>query len=146
LAGRERRDAMTILGPSLTPRQRQVYDFIRAYAAKHGYGPTVRALAEHFGFRSARGALSHLRPLEKQGLLQRLAFSVRAIRLVPWEEAGAGAMAVLPRGPSVQLRDGQLVVDFGLGRVVLGREEALRLTRALQNAATNLAGAETPAL
>ena len=54
----------------LTPRQRQVLDFIQSFAGKQGYPPTVREIAGHFGI-DYRAAFDHLRALEKKGSLTR---------------------------------------------------------------------------
>jgi repressor LexA len=54
----------------LTPRQREVLDFIRNFSAKEGYPPTVREIAGHFQI-DYRAAIDHLRALEKKGSLTR---------------------------------------------------------------------------
>jgi DNA-binding MarR family transcriptional regulator len=129
---------MIILCPFLTPRQRQVYEYLRTSLAERGYAPTVREIAAHFGLRSARSVMAHLRPLERQGFVQRLHFTTRAIWLVPGEEAGEEAMRVLPRPPTVRPVGEGLVVDLGTATVALGRDEALRLARALRDTANRL--------
>jgi repressor LexA len=54
----------------LTPRQRQVLNYIQGFLAEQGYPPTVREIAGHFGI-DYRAALDHLRALEKKGSLTR---------------------------------------------------------------------------
>jgi len=54
----------------LTPRQREILDFIQTFAAEQGYPPTVREIAGHFGI-DYRAAVDHLRALEKKGSLTR---------------------------------------------------------------------------
>ena len=54
----------------LTPRQRQVLNYIQEFLAEQGYPPTVREIAGHFGI-DYRAALDHLRALEKKGSLTR---------------------------------------------------------------------------
>ena len=63
----------------LTPRQREVLDFIQGFAAKQGYPPTVREIAGHFRI-DYRAAIDHLRALEKKGRLTRSSKS-RGIRV-----------------------------------------------------------------
>jgi repressor LexA len=63
----------------LTSRQRQVLSFIQSFAAEHGYPPTVREIAGHFGI-DYRAAIDHLRALEKKGSLTRSSKS-RGIQL-----------------------------------------------------------------
>ncbi len=54
----------------LTPRQKQILDFIQIFAADQGYPPTVREIAGHFQI-DYRAAIDHLRALEKKGSLTR---------------------------------------------------------------------------
>ena len=63
----------------LTPRQRQILNFIQHFAAEQGYPPTVREIAGHFGI-DYRAAIDHLRALEKKGSLVRSSRS-RAIQV-----------------------------------------------------------------
>ena len=54
----------------LTPRQRQILNFIQSFTAEQGYPPTVREIAGHFQI-DYRAAIDHLRALEKKGSLTR---------------------------------------------------------------------------
>ncbi|MGA2959132.1 MAG: transcriptional repressor LexA [Thermodesulfobacteriota bacterium] len=54
----------------LTPRQRQILNFIQSFTAEQGYPPTVREIAGHFRI-DYRAAIDHLRALEKKGSLTR---------------------------------------------------------------------------
>ena len=67
---------------TLTPRQREIYDFIKEKIETRGYGPTVREIGLGFEIRSPNGVMCHLKALEKKGLIVREGFSARAIRLV----------------------------------------------------------------
>ena len=66
----------------LTPRQREVYDFISDKIRNRGYGPTVREIGDYFEIRSPNGVVCHLKALEKKGLISREANRSRAIRLI----------------------------------------------------------------
>jgi repressor LexA len=55
---------------NLTPRQKEVLDFIQDFTGKQGYPPTVREIAGRFGI-DYRAAIDHLRALEKKGSLVR---------------------------------------------------------------------------
>lgn len=70
----------------LTDRQAEVFDFIRECIHTNACPPTVREIAEHFGFRSPKGASDHLAALERKGWIDRLPGSSRGIRLVDEEE------------------------------------------------------------
>ncbi|WP_228714515.1 transcriptional repressor LexA [Posidoniimonas corsicana] len=65
----------------LTPRQREVFDFIRGLIQNRGYGPTVREIGEHFSINSPNGVMCHLKALEKKGLITREPNMSRAIQL-----------------------------------------------------------------
>jgi repressor LexA len=54
----------------LTPRQREVLNFIQGFSSERGYPPTVREIAGHFRI-DYRAALDHLRALERKGSLTR---------------------------------------------------------------------------
>jgi SOS-response transcriptional repressor LexA len=54
-----------------TARQQKVLDFMRSYAAAHGYPPTLREIGAHMGIRSTNGVNDHLRALERKGLIRR---------------------------------------------------------------------------
>jgi repressor LexA len=66
----------------LTPRQKEIYDFIRLKIESRGYGPTVREIGLNFGIASPNGVMCHLKALEKKGLIKREGFSARAIELI----------------------------------------------------------------
>ena len=55
---------------NLTPRQREIFNFIQGFSAEQGYPPTVREIAGHFKI-DYRAALDHLRALERKGSLTR---------------------------------------------------------------------------
>jgi repressor LexA len=66
----------------LTKRQKEIFDFIRRYAAKTGYPPTVREIGKAVGLHSSSTVHAHLANLEKAGLLRRDPSKPRAIELL----------------------------------------------------------------
>jgi repressor LexA len=66
----------------LTKRQKEIFDFIRRYAAKTGYPPTVREIGKAVGLHSSSTVHAHLANLEKIGLLKRDPSKPRAIELL----------------------------------------------------------------
>jgi repressor LexA len=66
----------------LTKRQKEIFDFIRRYAAKHGYPPTVREIGKAVGLGSPSTVHAHLANLEKIGLLKRDPSKPRAIEVL----------------------------------------------------------------
>jgi repressor LexA len=83
----------------LSPRQQQIYDFVLAYAEKHGYPPTVREIGAEVGLASPSTVHVHLAKLEEAGYVRRDPTKPRALELVGRERApsrGAGEVRVLP--------------------------------------------------
>jgi repressor LexA len=66
----------------LTKRQKEIFDFIRRYASKYGYPPTVREIGKAVGLHSSSTVHAHLANLEKVGLLRRDPTKPRAIELL----------------------------------------------------------------
>lgn len=63
----------------LTERQRQLLDFLRQQQRQNGVMPSTREIQRHFGFASQTAAMSHLRALERKGVIQRHANKARAV-------------------------------------------------------------------
>ena len=56
---------------ALTPRQKEIYHFIRGKIQGRGYGPTVREIGLQFQIKSPNGVMCHLKALQKKGLIHR---------------------------------------------------------------------------
>jgi len=65
----------------LTPRQKQVLDFITRQIDEHGYPPTLREISQEIGTSGTVTALSHLEALERKGYLRRELGTSRTISL-----------------------------------------------------------------
>jgi repressor LexA len=79
----------------LTKRQKEIFDFIRKYAAKTGYPPTVREIGKAVGLHSSSTVHAHLANLEKLGLLKRDPSKPRAIELL-FEKVDKAVSVVKP--------------------------------------------------
>jgi len=55
----------------LTPRQRQVLEFLKEYISERGYPPTVREIARELRIKWTKGVEKHLQALEKKGYIKR---------------------------------------------------------------------------
>src|SRR4051812_9111906 len=66
----------------LTKRQQEIFDFIKRYAAEHGYPPTVRDIGKAVGLASSSTVHAHLANLERLGMLRRDPSKPRAIELL----------------------------------------------------------------
>ncbi len=65
----------------LTPRQKEILDFIKEYVAKNGYAPTLSEIKQKFQFRSNSAAHQHVAALQRKGFLKKLPFQTRSISL-----------------------------------------------------------------
>jgi repressor LexA len=75
----------------LSKRQREIFDFVVAYADKHGYPPTVREIGEAVGLASPSTVHAHLANLERAGLLKRDPTKPRALEVVGRDRPAAAA-------------------------------------------------------
>ena len=66
----------------LTKRQQEIFEFIKRYAAKYGYPPTVREIGKAVGLASSSTVHAHLANLERYGLLKRNPAKPRALELL----------------------------------------------------------------
>ena len=55
----------------LTPKQRQVYDYIRNYTLEHGYAPSLMEIRDHLGLAAVSTVHEHIVNLEAKGFLKR---------------------------------------------------------------------------
>jgi repressor LexA len=98
----------------LTPRQRDIYKFIREKIRGRGFGPTVREIAARFDISSPNGVVCHLRALVKKGLITREPHLSRAIRLAaePIEERGLPLAGQIAAGVLHEAIEQNERVDF----------------------------------
>lgn len=66
----------------LTPRQRQVLDYIKEQVRRKGYPPSVREIGEAVGLSSSSTVHGHLARLEEKGLIRRDPTKPRAIEVL----------------------------------------------------------------
>ncbi len=70
---------MTSSPAKLTARQNELLEYLRTYQRQEGVMPSTRDIQRHFGFSSQTAAMSHLRALEKKGVIQRHSHKARAV-------------------------------------------------------------------
>lgn len=80
--------------PDLTRRQKEILDYLRMSQRKTGIMPSTREIQHYFRFASQTAAMSHLRALERKGVIQRLAGKARAV-IFP-EDLDRGEIADIP--------------------------------------------------
>jgi repressor LexA len=99
----------------LTPRQRQILEFIDAEVRQRGFPPSVREIGQAVGLTSTSTVHAHLETLQEKGYLRRDPTKPRAIE-VHWESASG---AQLERRPA---RHVPLVGHVAAGTGVLAAE------------------------
>lgn len=67
---------------SLTPKQQETLEFIKAYFAQHGHSPTLTEIGLKFGLDSIRSVSQRIEALETKGFINRDRFQHRSIRLI----------------------------------------------------------------
>ncbi|MFO1499540.1 MAG: transcriptional repressor LexA [Verrucomicrobiota bacterium] len=65
----------------LTPRQKEVLEFVQTCLQRGHSAPTLREIAAHFGFQSTRAAADHLEALKRKGMLESAPGKARALRV-----------------------------------------------------------------
>jgi repressor LexA len=65
----------------ITDRQKEVAEYISLFITENGYAPSVRDIADHFGF-SVKAAHDHLRALEKKEIIRTARGISRSIELL----------------------------------------------------------------
>lgn len=81
------------MAQTLTPKQKEILDFIRAYRQKRGLSPTQREICEEFGYSSFGTLQKHIRLLLEKGALVRDWNKRRSLVLVE-EDKPAGAVEI----------------------------------------------------
>lgn len=112
------------MSTSLTTNQKKVLAFVEQVSAQGGLPPTIREVAQHFGWSSTSTAQQHLAALQKKGRLARTPGSPRSLRVTR---------------PLRAVRSDQTVTVPLVGRIAAGppifaleeTEEALLLPRTL---------------
>jgi repressor LexA len=99
----------------LTPRQRQVLEFIDAEVRERGFPPSVREIGEAVGLSSSSTVHAHLAALQDKGFLRRDPTKPRAIEI--HYESGSGQ--AMERG---RVRHVPVVGDVAAGTGVLAAE------------------------
>lgn len=68
---------------NLTPRQKQILEFIQSYLEQTGTAPTVNEIRDHFRLGSLATVHKHLQALEYRGALKRDPRRARAMDIIP---------------------------------------------------------------
>ncbi|MGH9130420.1 MAG: transcriptional repressor LexA [Acidimicrobiales bacterium] len=104
----------------LTPKRREILEFMAAEQRAHGYPPSVREIGEAVGLASSSTVHIHLKVLEKHGFLLRDPTKPRAIE-VHWDPVSDAPIACRP------VRHVPLLGDVAAGADVLAQENVEEL-------------------
>src|SRR5918994_3491582 len=61
-----------IMLPSLTARQKAIYDFLLKTIREQGFAPSIHEIGKQFKIASTNGVSDHLKALEKKGYIRRV--------------------------------------------------------------------------
>ena len=100
----------------LSPRQREILEFVNTHVDAHGYPPTVREIGQAVGLTSPSTVHAHLARLESSGLIRRDKTKPRALEVI---EGGrmrerAGAHVEAPNRTTVLPLVGDVAAGTGL--------------------------------
>jgi len=100
----------------LSPRQREILEFVNSHVDQHGYPPTVREIGGAVGLTSPSTVHAHLARLESAGLIRRDPTKPRALEVIDGgrsRERGAVAIQPPPRTTVLPLM-GDVAAGAGL--------------------------------
>lgn len=113
--------------PTLTPRQKEIYDFLLKTMREKGFAPSIPEIGARFKIASTNGVSDHLKALEKKGYVRRLGKRALEIVTASGQSALAGfrEIPILGRVPagkpflSEENIEGQLAItnDMGSGKM-----------------------------
>src|SRR5262252_9616786 len=90
----------------VTPRQRQIYDYLCRYADAHGWAPTMAEIGKQFKLSSPASVHHILTGLEREGLIRRIPNVSRGIEVVresaPEQENEVPLLGVVAAGRPVE--------------------------------------------
>jgi len=66
----------------LTKRQAEVLTFLIEFTLSRGYQPSMREIADHFGWSSKAATISHFKAFERKGWIEPVEHRSRAVRVI----------------------------------------------------------------
>lgn len=107
------------MNPDLTSRQNEILEYLRKSQRTTGLMPSTREIQHYFGFASQTAAMSHLRALERKGVIQRVPGKARAVIFPDELDRGEiidiplyGSIAAGMASEAVQERQGCISIDM----------------------------------
>ncbi len=109
---------MSLSLKQITPKQKEILDFIESSTAKNGYVPSQQEIAQHFGFSSLGTVQNYLVRLQRHGFLKRTWNAKRATQVV--DQSTDEVSTTTPPRLSIHSESASVPLPL-LGRVAAGR-------------------------
>jgi len=106
----------------LTPRQREILEFIQQTILEQGYQPSIREIGRQFGIKSTKGVVDHLKALERKGYISRFPERNRSIVLGPLVGRVGDSVAKVPVLGTVTAGNPVLARENIVGWIYLERD------------------------
>src|SRR5438132_3401386 len=81
----------------LTPRRKQILEYLEHYIEQHGYAPTIQEIGRHFHLSSTATVHKHLTALEQLGMIERSQHRTRSIEFKGVPEEATPEVPMLGR-------------------------------------------------
>ena len=101
----------------LTPRRKQILEYLEHYIEQHGYAPTIQEIGRHFHLSSTATVHKHLTALEQLGLIERSQHRSRAIEFKGVADEGPPQVPMLGKiaaGRPIEAVQGDSMIDEGI--------------------------------
>ena len=105
----------------LTPRQEEVFYFLKNFLREKGFPPTLREIASHLRVKGPRGPQKALRILERKGYLRRIPGGARALEIIGISPGRSGEVLSIPIVGRVRAGELILAVENVEGYISLDR-------------------------
>ncbi len=103
----------------LTERQTQVLVFIRDFKNQEGVAPTYREIAHHFGFKSTKAAVDHVRALKSKGYVTLAGRRSRSIMVGPSDADLSDRVVSIPLLGEIPAGQPESKEENTLGRIAV---------------------------
>jgi repressor LexA len=115
----------------LTPRQKEIYDFVSRFREARGFAPTIAEIRAQFGLSSPSTVHQLLTALEREGLIRRIAHARRGLEIVkqpvPEDVTEVPLLGVVAAGQPIEAILAHEVVNVPEDLLGKGRTFALRV-------------------
>jgi repressor LexA len=115
----------------VTPRQKEVYDYICRFVDAYGHAPTIAQIQLHFGLKAPSSVHQLLSALDREGLIKRIPNVSRGIEIVRREDDSAQSevplLGVVAAGQPIEAVLTNETVPVPQDMIGRGRTFALRV-------------------